>query len=240
MHSLKQIGFIYFVYLFIYSGLEFTVTFLMFHKFGFTSIDQAKMFVTTGVVMAFLQGGVVRRLPAHLNKQSAVFGLYLIVPAFLLIGMAKDVKTVYAGMILFAVCKSRWLIHIIRFYHFNLLLSLTHWFDQLVYSDCIRCNLYDHIDIAIWQSWSKGHRVGHFSVAGRIGPCCWTHRCIDWYVKRYLFSDFALNLEYFSSNFPHFHSNAAFWGIGSSYTYITGGLLLLWPTLQLQYLKLAD
>lgn len=106
MNSLKQIGFIYFIYLFIYSGLEFTVTFLMYHKFGFTSIDQAKMFVTTGVVMAFLQGGVVRRLPPHLNKQSAVLGLYLIVPAFILIGFAKDSKMVYAGMILFAVCKS--------------------------------------------------------------------------------------------------------------------------------------
>lgn len=104
MHSLKQIGFIYFVYLFIYSGLEYTVTFLMYHNFGYTSIDQAKMYVTTGVVMAFLQGGVVRRLPAHLNQQSAVFGLFLIVPSFILIGMAKDTKMVYAGMILFAVC----------------------------------------------------------------------------------------------------------------------------------------
>lgn len=106
MHSLKQIGFIYFVYLFIYSGLEFTVTFLMYHKFGYTSIDQAKMFLTTGVVMALLQGGVVRRLPPHLTKQSAVFGLYLIVPAFILVGLAKDSKLLYAGMVLFAICES--------------------------------------------------------------------------------------------------------------------------------------
>lgn len=32
----------------------------------------------------------------------------------------------------------------------------------------------------------------------------------------------------------------AFWGIGSTSTYITGGLLLLVPTLQLQYLELSN
>lgn len=105
MHCLKQLGWIYFVYLFIYSGLEFTVTFLMYHKLGYTSIDQAKMFVTTGVVMAVLQGSVVRRLPPKRIQSSAVIGLYLIVPAFITVGLAQDGKLLYAGMILFAICK---------------------------------------------------------------------------------------------------------------------------------------
>lgn len=77
----------------------------MYHKFGYTSIDQAKMFLTTGVVMAVLQGSVVRRLPNRQTKRSAVFGLYLIVPAFILVGLASDGKLLYAGMILFAICK---------------------------------------------------------------------------------------------------------------------------------------
>lgn len=51
--TLQRIGFIYFVYLFIYSGLEFTASFLMFHKFGFNAIDQAKMFLTTGEFFVF-------------------------------------------------------------------------------------------------------------------------------------------------------------------------------------------
>lgn len=76
----------------------------MYHKLGYTSIDQAKMFVTTGVVMALLQGSVVRRLPEKYVKVSAVFGLYLIVPAFILVGFASNGKLLYAGMILFAVC----------------------------------------------------------------------------------------------------------------------------------------
>lgn len=62
------------------------------------------MFVTTGIVMALLQGSVVRRLPAKHVKSSAVFGLYLIVPAFILVGFATSSKLLYAGMILFAIC----------------------------------------------------------------------------------------------------------------------------------------
>lgn len=105
LESLKQLGFIYFVYLFLYSGLEFTVTFLMFHKFGFNSIDQAKMFLTTGVIMAVLQGGVVRRIKMEKMKQSAVLGLALIVPSFIVVGLSNSVFWLYIGMSLFAVCK---------------------------------------------------------------------------------------------------------------------------------------
>lgn len=61
------------------------------------------MFLMTGIVMAFLQGGVVRRLPPQATKPCAVFSLYLIVPAFILVGFAKDGRLLYAGMFLFAV-----------------------------------------------------------------------------------------------------------------------------------------
>ncbi|XP_063700203.1 major facilitator superfamily domain-containing protein 10 [Culicoides brevitarsis] len=103
LDDLKRISFIYFVYLFIYSGLEFTITFLMYHHFNYTSIDQAKMFLTTGVIMTILQGGVVRRLSPNLSQKSAVFGLYLIIPSFIIIGFAKNSFMLYAGMVLFAI-----------------------------------------------------------------------------------------------------------------------------------------
>lgn len=48
LKALKQLGYVYFLYLFMYSGLEFTVTFLMYHKFHFNSMDQARMFLMTG------------------------------------------------------------------------------------------------------------------------------------------------------------------------------------------------
>lgn len=105
MESLKQLGFIYFVYLFIYSGLEFTVTFLMFHKFGYNSMDQAKMFLTTGVIMTILQGSVVRRIKLERTQKAAVFGLILIVPSYVIVGLAESSFWLYVGMILYAICK---------------------------------------------------------------------------------------------------------------------------------------
>lgn len=105
IQSLKQLGFIYFIYLFIYSGLEFTVSFLMFHKFGFNSMDQAKMFLTSGIVMTILQGAVVRRIKLERTKQAAVLGLILIVPSYVIIGLSQTTFWLYVGMILYAICK---------------------------------------------------------------------------------------------------------------------------------------
>jgi len=105
VESLKQLGFIYFFYLFVYSGLEFTVTFLMFHKFGYNSMDQAKMFLTTGVIMTILQGGVVRRIKLERTQQAAVFGLILIVPSYVIVGLSENSFWLYVGMILYAICK---------------------------------------------------------------------------------------------------------------------------------------
>lgn len=105
IQSLKQLGLIYFAYLFIYSGLEFTVTFLMFHKFAFNSMDQAKMFLTTGVIMTILQGSVVRRIRLERTKQAALFGLILIIPSYIIVGLSQDTFWLYVGMILYAICK---------------------------------------------------------------------------------------------------------------------------------------
>lgn len=137
------------MYLFIYSGLEFTVTFLMYHKLGYTSIDQAKMFVTTGIVMAILQGSVVRRLPQKYIQNAAVFGLYLIVPAFIVVGLAQDGKLLYTGMILFAIC---------RFFYSPIYLSnyiATFFLANFLfcyYSNSICSYMYHNTHIKIWKT----------------------------------------------------------------------------------------
>lgn len=176
---MKRLGLIYFLYLFIYSGLEFTITFLMYHKLNYTSIDQAKMFVTTGVVMALLQGSVVRRLPAAYVKSSAVFGLYLIVPAFILVGFATNGKLLYAGMILFAICMYReccvfkcvlkWLE--IMFFFIKL---------SVYFSNGICGNMHDDINLRIWQSGSKRHHSWYIPITWCLGSSARTNICINW------------------------------------------------------------
>ena len=66
--SLKTLGLSYFIYLFLYSGLEFTLTFLTHLRFGFNSMDQGKMFLYIGILMALIQGGYVRRIKPGKEK----------------------------------------------------------------------------------------------------------------------------------------------------------------------------
>lgn len=79
---LQQTGWIYFLFLFLYSGLEFTLCFLTHLHFNYSrsvpcsccccrrrlthtpyaSMQQGKMFLFMGTVMALTQGGLVRRI----------------------------------------------------------------------------------------------------------------------------------------------------------------------------------
>lgn len=101
--ELQTLGVVYFVYLFIYSGLEFTLTFLTHHKFGFTSMEQGWMFFGIGLTMAVIQGSWVRRVPPSTTKNVAVRGLFLIIPSFLCVSFASTTLLLYVGLFLFAV-----------------------------------------------------------------------------------------------------------------------------------------
>ena len=104
--SLITLGRSYFLYLFLYSGLEFTLTFLTHLRFGFTSMDQGKMFLFIGTLMSLIQGGYVRRIPPGSEKKMALYGLLLIIPSFALIGFAGDLPTLYSGLALYAISTS--------------------------------------------------------------------------------------------------------------------------------------
>eukprot|EP00093_Oithona_nana_P005982 05982.XXX_126793_124899_1 [CDS] Oithona nana genome sequencing. len=104
--SLKTIGRTYFLYLFLYSGLEFTLTFLTHSRFNFTSMDQGKMFLFIGILMAVVQGGYVRRIPPGREKTMVLRGLLLIVPSFAFVGFAQNLPTLYFGLALYALSTS--------------------------------------------------------------------------------------------------------------------------------------
>ncbi|XP_025075731.1 major facilitator superfamily domain-containing protein 10 [Pogonomyrmex barbatus] len=101
--DLKILGRAYFIYLFIYSGLEFTLTFLTHHTFGFTSMQQGWMFLGIGLIMAILQGGWIRHILPNKTKATSELGLWLIIPAFICIGVATNVQVLCIGIFLFAV-----------------------------------------------------------------------------------------------------------------------------------------
>ncbi|CAH0750755.1 unnamed protein product [Diatraea saccharalis] len=108
---LNKLGLIYFLYLFIYSGLEFTITFLTHHTFGYTAMQQGKMFLVIGLIMAVLQGGAARRLGAVGAEKAARAALVLTPPSFLCIALAALPHStiflpntwLWIGLVLFAI-----------------------------------------------------------------------------------------------------------------------------------------
>ncbi|XP_054714030.1 LOW QUALITY PROTEIN: major facilitator superfamily domain-containing protein 10-like [Uloborus diversus] len=99
---LQQIGVIYFLFLFIYSGLEYSLSFLTHIRFEFTSMQQGKMYLFSGIIMIFIQGGYVRRIPPGKELRSAAMGAILIIPSFILIGLSVNVQMLYCGLALYA------------------------------------------------------------------------------------------------------------------------------------------
>ncbi|CAL8122238.1 unnamed protein product [Orchesella dallaii] len=101
--KLRGVGLAYFLYIFIYSGLEFTLTFLTETRFGFTRIEQGKMFTCLGVLMAFLQGTVTRRLKPWMEHSAAMLGMLFMIPAFLILSLAQDVGMFAIGLFCYSV-----------------------------------------------------------------------------------------------------------------------------------------
>ncbi|XP_076261991.1 major facilitator superfamily domain-containing protein rtet isoform X2 [Rhynchophorus ferrugineus] len=106
LHILQRLGLIYFFYLFIYSGLEFTLTFLTHHTFGYTSMQQGWMFFAIGLTMALIQGGYVRKIHSSKTKSTAELGLWIIIPSFVSVGLATGPFLLYLGLFLYAVSTS--------------------------------------------------------------------------------------------------------------------------------------
>uniref|UniRef100_A0A673TQ17 Major facilitator superfamily (MFS) profile domain-containing protein n=1 Tax=Suricata suricatta TaxID=37032 RepID=A0A673TQ17_SURSU len=62
LSRLRRLGLVYFLYLFLFSGLEFTLSFLAHQRFQFSSLQQGKMFFFIGLTMATVQGTYARRI----------------------------------------------------------------------------------------------------------------------------------------------------------------------------------
>jgi MFS family permease len=95
---------IYFLYLTAFAAMEFTLAFLAFERFGYGPKQNAWMFTFVGLIIAFVNGGVVRRLAPRLGeKRVAIAGLAVLVPGFLVVGRAGGPGALYAGLVFLAV-----------------------------------------------------------------------------------------------------------------------------------------
>jgi len=93
----------YFLFIAAFSGMEFTLTFLALERLGYSSLDNAYMFIFIGFVLIFVQGGYVRR-KANLigEKVMAIRGLGFIIPGLLIIAFANSSFLLYLGLFFLA------------------------------------------------------------------------------------------------------------------------------------------
>ncbi|XP_048220163.1 major facilitator superfamily domain-containing protein 10 [Perognathus longimembris pacificus] len=100
--SLRRLGLAYFLYLFLFSGLEYTLSFLAHQRFQFSSLQQGKMFFFIGLTMAAIQGGYTRRIGPGRETAAVKRALLLLVPAFLLIGWGRSLPVLGLGLLLYS------------------------------------------------------------------------------------------------------------------------------------------
>jgi ferrochelatase len=94
----------HFLFLMAFSGMEFTLTFLAVDRLGFSSMDNAYLFIFIGLVLAFVQGGVVRRKASEVGERKmALIGLVLLIPGLIAIGITESISLLYVGLFFLAV-----------------------------------------------------------------------------------------------------------------------------------------
>jgi len=104
IEGLPRTNLLYFLYLTAFGAIEFTLTFLASERLDYGHGDLAWMFVFVGLIIAFVQGGLVRRMaPKHGERKLARLGLILTMPGFAIIGAAHSGGVLYAGLAFMAV-----------------------------------------------------------------------------------------------------------------------------------------
>ena len=105
--GVARTNWVYFLYLVAFGSAEFTITFLAVESLDYDRTDLGFVFLFIGLVIAFVQGGLVRRLaPKYGERLLIKAGLIATIPAFLFVAAAHDAKSgalLYAGLFLMAV-----------------------------------------------------------------------------------------------------------------------------------------
>ncbi|KAI8809454.1 major facilitator superfamily domain-containing protein [Cladochytrium replicatum] len=88
--QLTNLSVVHFVYLLLFSGMEFTLTFLTHDRFDFSHARQGMMLGYMGLLSALVQGGYVRRMAGRVvsEKTMAMQGMLACGAGFVVMGMS--------------------------------------------------------------------------------------------------------------------------------------------------------
>jgi MFS family permease len=98
--GVNRANLVYFIFLLAFAGMEFTLTFLARDRFDYTPERIGMvLFTYVGLIIALVQGGVVRRLAPLLGeKRVAIAGLLLVVPGLIATGLAASQAVLFVGL----------------------------------------------------------------------------------------------------------------------------------------------
>jgi MFS family permease len=97
--SINLINMGYFLFISLFAGMEFTLTFLTVERLDFEPMHNGFLFVFIGLMIALVQGGFVRRR-AHLlgEKKVALMGLVLIIPGLVALAFTHNLFLLLLGL----------------------------------------------------------------------------------------------------------------------------------------------
>lgn len=101
--GLRRANWAYFSYFLVFGAMEFTLTFLAAERLDYGPRQNMWMFVFVGLMIALIQGGLVRRLAPKLGEVRLAFaGMVLTFPGLVLVGLTSTSKQLYLGLFFLA------------------------------------------------------------------------------------------------------------------------------------------
>ncbi|MEC9008141.1 MAG: MFS transporter [Planctomycetota bacterium] len=97
---------LFFLYQTAFAGMEFTLVFLAKERLEYTRHEMMWIFIFVGLLIALVQGGIVRRLAPKLGERRLVrTGLFMLVPGLVIVGSTPehDSLHLYGGLALLAI-----------------------------------------------------------------------------------------------------------------------------------------
>lgn len=101
--GIRQVNWLYLIFITAFSGMEFTLTFLAAERFLYSPAQNGYIFLYVGFVLILVQGGIVRRMtPKVGEKKTAIAGLIFGVVAFILLSKSDTQFLFYLSLTLMA------------------------------------------------------------------------------------------------------------------------------------------
>ena len=100
----RRTNHLYFLFIFAFAGMEFTLSFLTVDRFGFSTVQITYMMVFIGLILILTQGMIVRRIVPRLGERRvAVTGLLMVSVGLAILALAGTPGVLYLGLTVMAI-----------------------------------------------------------------------------------------------------------------------------------------